>query len=269
MWAKKIISITFIILSLYSSDVLASKNYHPDRKVDIKKFMKPFCMIGNGNQNQSFKKKLKILRRYQKKISRKTRDFRKNLSKEDKATLHGSPKWVAIKYLRHRGYSWKEIDFAFLSMTLFAEARNLNREDMGMVARVINNRRQGRSYRQTTTQLAQFSAWYYKNQRDNVKLLCPGKQYNKLWKKSVEVAYDYFEKDDNLLGSTHYFAPRNMVPRYRIPDWAKGNYAIGFGGHIFIVQKNQIDKDLKNKLVYIGRKNKKAKVVRGKITILR
>lgn len=99
-------------------------------------------------------------------------------------------------------------------------------------------------------------------------MLCPGKQYNKLWKKTVEVASQYFEKDDELLGSTHYFAPRNMVPRYRVPKWAKGKYVVGFGGHIFLVGKNDIDESLKNKLVYIDKDVDKAKVVRGKITIL-
>lgn len=267
MWSIRIIKLFIITLVLITS-VQAAKNRKPN-KINVKKFYKPFCMIGNGKQSQSFKKRLNTLKRYQRKISRKTRDFRKNKKKENKANLHGSPKWIVIKYLRHRGYTWKEIDFAFLSMTLFAEARNLNREDMGMVARVINNRRKGRSYRDTTTELAQFSAWYYKNQLDNVTLLCPGREFNRLWKKSVEVAYKYFDKEDTLLGSTHYFAPRNMVPRYRIPDWAKGRYAIGFGGHIFIVGKKDIDESLKKNLVYIGRKNRKAKVVRGKITILR
>jgi spore germination cell wall hydrolase CwlJ-like protein len=267
MWTKNFIKTIFLTLTLLSS-AQAAKNHHPT-KVNKKRFYKPFCMIGNGKQNQSFKHKLKTLKRYQRKISRKTRDFRKNKKKENQATLHGSPKWVVIKYLRHRGYTWKEIDFAFLAMTLFAEARNLSKEDMAMVARVINNRREGRSYRDTTTELAQFSAWYYKNQWDNVTLLCPGKEFNKLWRKSVDVAYEYFDKEDTLLGSTHYFAPRNMVPRYRIPDWAKGRYAIGFGGHIFIVGKNDIDESLKKQLVFIGRKKKKAKVVRGRITILK
>jgi hypothetical protein len=233
--------------------------------IDLSKFEKPFCMIGRGNPNLAFKKKLKILRRYQRKISRRSRNFKKNKKKETKATLHGSPKWVAIKHLRHKGFSWAEVDFAFFAMTLFGEARNLKSEDIEMVARVINNRRNGRSYRQTVTNLAQFSSWYYKNQRDNVKLLCPNTRYYKHWAKIIDVAKKHFFQEDQLLGSTHYFAPRNMVPRNRLPSWARGKYGARFGGHIFVFNKKEQTNVDKDKIFFIPKRAKKLGIRKGKI----
>lgn len=234
-------------------------------EIDLKKFEKPFCMIGNGNAKQNFKKKLKTLRRYQRKISRKRKSFRKNKKKEKNATLHGSPKWVVIKNLRSKGFSWEEIDFAFFSMTLFGEARNLKEKDIAMVARVINNRRKGRTYRQTVTDLAQFSTWYYKNQKDNVNLLCPHSIHNKNWRKVVKVATKMFHRDDDILGSTHYFAPHNMVPKYRLPSWAKGKYGARFGGHIFVFKNKKQAKVSKDKLFFIPKKAKKVRIKKGKV----
>ena len=238
-------------------------------EVDLKRFETPFCMVGNGKHNQPFKKKLKTVRRYQRKISRKTRDFMANRAAEKKATLHGSPKWVAIKYLRHNNFSWVEVDFAFFAMTLFAEAKNLSEKNVEMVARVINNRRKDKSYMKAVTELAQFSSWYYKNQRDNSVMLCPGKEYHKHWAKIIKVAHKHFYKKDELLGSTHYFSPYNMVPRYRIPKWAKGNFAMSFGGHVFLVKENMKealkDQFKDKKLVYIPKNARKVKIYKGEI----
>lgn len=233
--------------------------------IDLDLFEKPFCMIGNGSYDQSRKKKLQTIRNYQRKISRKSDSFKDNKKKEKKANLHGSPKWVAIKYLRHKGLTWKEVNFAFYTMTLFAEAKNLDEESMGKVAMVINNRKKDKSYIDTVTNLAQFSSWYYKNQRDNIVLLCPDKVYHKHWAKTVKVAAKFFNQENKNFKSTHYFAPRNMVPRYRLPSWAKGKHAVGYGGHIFIVKKTfQPDEEDKD-VVFIPKSAKKVKVVRGKI----
>lgn len=234
-------------------------------EIDLSKFEKPFCMIGRGNPKLNFRKKLGILRRYQRKISRRRKDFRKNKRKEKYSTLHGSPKWVVIKNLRAKGFTWDEIDFAFFSMTLFGEARNLNNDDIGMVARVINNRRKGRSYRQTVTQLAQFSTWYYKNQRDNVNLLCPHPVHQKNWSKVVQVAAKHFHQNDDRLGSTHYFAPHNMVPKYRLPSWAKGKYGARFGGHIFVFKNKDQAKVEDDELFYIPEEAKKVRIRKGEV----
>lgn len=237
-------------------------------KINLKRFKKPFCMIGNGRYNVSFRKKLKTMRRYQRKISRRYRKFRHNRRLEDKATLHGSPKWVAIKYLRSRGLSWQEVDFAFFALTLFAEARNLNEKDATMVAKVINNRKKNKSYRQAVSQLGQFSSWYYRNQLDNTIMLCPSKKYHKHWKKILKVASENFNKADSTFQSTHYFAPYNMVPRYRIPNWAKGSYAVGFGGHIFLVDKDYKRNNKNADVIYIPKKSRRIKIVKGKIKII-
>lgn len=234
-------------------------------EIDLDKFEKPFCMIGNGDPKTPFKKKLEVVRRYQRKIDRKRKNFKKNKKREKVASLHGSPKWVTIKNLRAKGFSWNEIDFAFFSMTLFGEARNLKEHDIEMVARVINNRRKGRNYRQTVTDLAQFSTWYYKNQRDNVNLLCPHPIHTKNWRKVVKVATKMFHKDDTKLGSTHYFAPHNMVPKYRLPSWAKGKYGARFGGHIFVFKNKEQAKVSEDKLFYIPRKAEKVRIRKGKV----
>lgn len=236
-------------------------------EIELSKFENPFCMIGSGNSKAPFKKKLSTLRRYQRKISRKRKNFKKNRKKEKHASLHGSPKWITIKYLRAKGYSWDEVDFAFFAMTLFGEARNLKEKDIEMVARVINNRRKGRSYRQTVTDLAQFSTWYYKHQRDNVNLLCPHSIHTKNWQKVVRVATKMFHKDDELLGSTHYFAPHNMVPKYRLPSWAKGKYGARFGGHIFVFKNKEQAKVSEEKLFYIPRKAKNVRIRKGEVRL--
>jgi spore germination cell wall hydrolase CwlJ-like protein len=257
------------LLILFSSIISLSFGAFTKSKLNVAKFDKPFCMIGNGNPKQKFKKKLHTLRRYQRKISRRPSSFRRNKRKEVKLNLHGSPKWVALKYLEHKGYSRTEVDFVFFAMTLFAEARNLSKRDMTMVARVINNRRKGRSYVNTVTELAQFSSWYYKNQLDNTTMLCPGKVFQKLWTKTIAVAVENFNKKDRLLGSTHYFAPKNMVPRYRVPAWAKGRHAIGFGGHIFLINKGTLDEDLQHKVVYLSKNIKKVTIEDDQIRRIR
>lgn len=244
-----------------NTDGLSSSN----QSVELSKFEKPFCMIGNGRYDQSRKKKLNTLKKYQRKISRKKKDFKSNKTKEKKASLYGSPKWVAIKWLRHQGYSWEEVNFAFYAMTLFAEAKNLDEKSMGMVAKVINNRKRNKTYINTVTKLAQFSSWYYKNQRDNVVLLCPDEKYHQYWEKTIKVAYENFNQKDPHFKSTHYFAPRNMVPRYRVPSWAKGKHGVGYGGHIFLVKKNFKPKEKEKNVVFIPESKKKIKVVRGKI----
>jgi hypothetical protein len=234
-------------------------------EINLEKFEKPFCMIGNGNPKADFKYKLKKVKRYQRKINRSKKNFKKNKKKEKVASLHGSAKWIVIKNLRSRGFSWDEIDFAFFSMTLFGEARNLKEDDIAMVARVINNRRKGRNYRQTVTELAQFSTWYYKNQRDNVNLLCPHPIHTKNWRKVVKVATRMFHRDDDKLGSTHYFAPHNMVPKYRLPSWAKGKYGARFGGHIFVFKNKEQAKVSKDKLFFIPRKAEQVRIRKGKV----
>lgn len=203
--------------------------------VRLERFEKPFCMIGQGNPDAPFREKLSVLRRYQRQISRSSSDFRANRNLERRAALHGSPKWVTYRFLAHRGFTREEMDFAFFAMTLFGEARNLSEESMSMVAKVINNRRRGRNYANTVTELAQFSAWYYRNQRDNVDLLCPPSSQNQNWQRAVAVAAKHFNKEDTYLGSTHYFSPFNMVPRFRPPSWARGKWAVSYGGHIFLI----------------------------------
>jgi len=99
----------------------------------------------------------------------------------------------------------------------------------------MDNRRRGRNYADTVTDLAQFSAWYYRNQRDNVDLLCPNSKQKENWQRVVKVVDKHFEKEDEYLGSTHYFSPYNMVPRFSIPSWARGKKAVSYGGHIFII----------------------------------
>lgn len=260
-----------IICTIFYSAPSSAVNMGSIREnpLNYKVFEKPLCMIGNGKHNQSFKSKLKILKRYQKKLKRTRSHFRRNKKLEAQTKLVGTPRWVTVKYMRNKGYSWKDIDFTVFAMTLFAEAKNLDKEGVEMVARVINNRRKGRSYLQITTQLAQFSSWYYKNQRDNVITLCPGKAYHKYWKKIISVAKKQFYKNDNILNSTNYFAPHNMVPRYRIPVWAKGRHAIGFGGHIFLVKKNFKWHEKNKKSIFIPKNAKRIKIRRGKISLLK
>lgn len=182
-------------------------SFASSEEIRLERFETPFCMIGNGDSEAPFTQKLRTIRRYQRHISRATKDFRDNRRLEEKAALHGSPKWVTYRFLAHRGYSREEIQFAFYAMTLFGEARNLSEESMEMVARVINNRRRDRNYADTVTDLAQFSTWYYKNQKDNVVLLCPSKKQTKNWQRAVRVAFKHFNQQDDYLGSTHYFSP--------------------------------------------------------------
>lgn len=240
-------------------------NTYENQSIKLEKFDNPFCMIGHGKPELSFKKKLKILKRYQRKISRKTKDFFKNKKKESKSKLFGSPKWVAIRYLRARNYSWAEVDFAFFAMTLFGEARNLDDEDIEMVARVINNRRKTQNYRETVTRLAQFSAWYYKNQWDNVTLLCPSKSHQKNWKRVVQIAKKHFYEKDELLGSKHYFAPHNMRPKYKVPVWAKGKYAARFGGHIFVFNDKTQTNINKDQLFFIPKGANRLRIRKGEV----
>lgn len=240
----------------------------PAERLEMEKFDKPFCMIGNGKHDQPFKAKLKILKRYQKNISRKKQDFNKNKTLEKNLQLVGTPKWITYKYLKNQDFSNEEIDFAIFSMTLFAEAKNLDEKNIEMVARVINNRRKNKSYLESTTKLAQFSSWYYKNQRDNVIILCPGKIYHKHWAKIIAVAKKHFYYNDKLINSTHYFAPYNMVPRYKIPLWAKGKMAVRHGGHLFIVSKDYQSTDEELTPVFIPKNAQKVKIKNGKMVFL-
>ena len=84
--------------------------------------------------------------------------------------MHGSPKWITIKNLRAKGFSWNEIDFAFFSMTLFGEARNLKEHDIEMVVELSIIDVRVSNYRQTVTDLAQFSTWYYKKTKETMSI---------------------------------------------------------------------------------------------------
>lgn len=229
-------------------------------------FEEPFCMIGQGNPETPNQKKLDVLRKYQRRISRKSADFRHNRALEQKAALFGSPKWVTYRFLAHRQYTSEEIQFAFLAMTLFGEARNLSEQSMEMVAKVINNRRRGRNYADTVTDLAQFSAWYYRNQRDNVDLLCPSPDQKENWQRAVQVAKKHFNQQDDYLGSTHYFSPYNMSPRFSIPSWAKGKKAVSYGGHIFLIDPKKYKGQ--KEIIQIPHNLKKIRAVRGQIKLL-
>lgn len=253
-----------IIFSLNLSFAAEEKVFN----IDIQKFAKPHCFIGQGDHSASFKKKYKTLKRYQKRISRKKSSFRRNKKAEMKTRLRGTPNWIVEKSLKAKGYSKDEIEFAYFTMTLFAEARNSSEKDIEMVAKVINNRRKNKSYQQTVTKLAQFSSWYYKSQRDNVVMLCPSPIYFKHWGKIVKVAINHFYETNVHFKSTHYFAPYNMVPRYRIPTWAKGKYGVVYGGHIFLVKKGYVSPEgLTAK--YIPRKSKSIIIRGGKFRTLK
>jgi len=233
--------------------------------IRAEKFENPFCMIDRGDSEAPFAKKLTTLKRYQRRISRKSADFHSNKLLERELKLHGSAKWITYRFLKARQYTETEIEFAYFAMTLFGEARNLDEESMGMVARVINNRRRGRSYAATVTEMAQFSTWYYRNQKDNVILLCPQKKQTDNWRRAVEVAKAHFNKKDDYLGSTHYFSPYNMVPRFRPPIWARGKKAVSYGGHIFLVDKKKYKGS--KKITQIPTDLNRIRAVRGEIIL--
>ncbi len=224
--------------------------------VDLSKFSSPFCVL-KTKQDISFRSKYRKLVKLQKHISRSPRHFYKNLKLEQQFKLHGSPKWLAYRYFKEKGFNDTEIEFAFFIMTLFGEARNLSEEGIEMVARVINNRRRGKSYVQTVTRLAQFSSWYYKNRRDNVALLCPSSLHNDNWKRVVKVAFEQFLEKDDFLKSKYYFAPYNMVPRNSIPYWAKGVHVVRFGGHLFLVDEAFVEKHKHLEMAYIDEEARK------------
>jgi len=234
-------------------------------EIRFERFSEPFCMIGHGDPEAPFTQKLRTLRSYQRHISRKSVDFTANRSLEVKAALHGSPKWVTYRFLAHRQYTPEEIQFAFFAMTLYGEARNLSEQSMEMVAKVINNRRRGRNYADTVTDLAQFSAWYYRNQRDNVDLLCPERNQTENWQKAVRVARKHFNKEDQYLGSTHYFSPYNMVPRFSIPSWARGRNAVSYGGHIFLIDPKKYQGE--KSIIKIPKNHQRIRAVRGEIRL--
>lgn len=234
--------IAFLALPLVGeiSDLSGAVYSHLDsnskKELDLSKFETPVCLVGNPGMTLS--KRARLVRQMQKGISRKREDFRKNKSLERRFRLKGTAKYTVRQYAKKESFSPVEEEFLFFAMTLFGEARNLDEEGIEMVARVINNRRKGRSYVQTVTQLAQFSAWYYKHTADNAVLLCPSYKQYKNWKKVIKVAYEQFLEEDDFLQSSHYFAPRNMRPRNRIPQWAKDNLVVRFGGHVFLVNQD-------------------------------
>jgi hypothetical protein len=254
-WLKVLLALTLLPISSHATEPA----------IRLERFEQPFCMIGHGNPDAPFQEKLTVLRRYQRRISRKSADFRRNRELERRATLHGSPKWVTYRFLAHREYTAEEIDFAFFAMTLFGEARNLSEESMEMVAKVINNRRRGKNYADTVTELAQFSAWYYRNQRDNVDLLCPPSVQTENWRRAVRVAARNFNRTDQQLGSTHYFSPYNMVPRFTPPAWARGKWAVSYGGHIFLIDPKTYKGE--KTPVFLPRDLKRVRAVRGEIRL--
>ena len=253
--------ILFILSSSSHTKIL------PSERETLEIFRKPICILNNSEYSN--KRKIQIVRQFQKNISRNPKDFKKNKALEKKGLLKTSPKRLTYKYFLKKKYSVRQREFAFFLMTLFGEARNLKEKDIEMVARVINNRRHryNKSYVQTVTDLAQFSTWYYKNQKDNAILLCPGKEYHYLWQKVFKVAKEQFENSDLFLGSEHYYAPRNMSPRNRVPEWSKGRYAVGYGGHVFLVDKKFKAQNEDLKVVYIPKKTKKISIRKGKIKI--
>jgi len=229
-----------IVCALFSTEIKKAYNLFTTAtiekpSIDTSAFSKPFCIIGNSGWGTS--KKVAALRELQTNISRKTADFYQNKELEKNLKLKGSPKYLASNYFKTIGLDKRQTEFAFFAMTLFSEARNLDTKEIEMVARVINNRKGGTTYSETVTELAQFSGWYYKNRHDNAVLLCPGKEHSENWNKVVKIAAEQFEKKDAFLKSKHYFAPNN-IPNNKLPQWAKGNLAINFGGHVFLVDSD-------------------------------
>lgn len=234
--------------------------------VDLTRFEKPLCLV--GKQSMSKREKVNILREHQASISRKTADFRQNKLLERKSALKGTAKNILQKHFKKQKLNWVEQEFGYLLLTLFGEARNLDKENIEMVARVINNRKgQKRTYEETVTELAQFSSWYYKNQFDNVDLLCPDKKIAKNWDKVYRVAVEQFRSQDDFLKSKFYFAPHNMFPKHKLPRWSKGKHAVGYGGHVFLVSEDFKERNSDLEVVYIPANAKKMKVRRGKITL--
>lgn len=263
MIGKLLALLTTLTSFIVASDIQAP--VYAQRNMELDFIERPLCMLGDQYRGWSKRRKVRLVRKHQRRISRRTRMFMRNKKLETKGKLVGSPKYLTLQYLKEKGLNLKQIEFTVFAMTLFSEAKNLSEKDMGMVARVINNRRGNGTYLQTVTELAQFSAWYYKNQHDNAVLLCPGKQYDRLWEKTVKVAAKHFYKKDPNFKATHYFAPRNMSPRYRIPRWAKGRYAVAYGAHVFLVSKDFEPEEDDKEVIYIQRNKRRMKVKEGKI----
>lgn len=233
---------------------------------NISIFKRPFCILGPQTWWKKENEKLDIVKWHQRYIKKGPNFFNINRKLEKSTLLTGSPKQLTLDFFLNKGLSLTQIEFGLFVMTLFGEARNLHTRSIEMVARVINNRKGDRTYTETVTELAQFSTWYYTNQRDNTVMLCPSKEHQKSWKKVFKVAIKNFNRKDTFLGSKHYFSPYNMVPRYRTPEWAKGNYAVGFGGHIFLVDKKFKEKNKNLQVVYIPKNNEQVKVSDGVIS---
>lgn len=133
-------------------------------------------------------------------------------------------------------------DFTALTITLFGETSGEPIEGKVAVGNVIRNRvkaqrRFGTTYRAVCHAKGQFSCWWpYGGQENYERVMALARSFAEKTALPLPIAsLAVFQEcgfiaegilggqlRDNTHGSTHYFAPRAMVPLGRVPDWAVG-----------------------------------------------
>jgi N-acetylmuramoyl-L-alanine amidase len=147
-------------------------------------------------------------------------------------------------------------DLQALALTLFFEAGGEPVEGAIAVGCVIRNRvahpkRFGTTYRAVVHAKSQFSCWWPWGGLKNFEHIIAASEAlrHNLVLPFNEIELAEFQEccyvaegiiggqiKDRVRGATHYYAPEAMVPKGRVPDWAKGlSPAAKVGGHLFFV----------------------------------
>jgi N-acetylmuramoyl-L-alanine amidase len=139
-------------------------------------------------------------------------------------------------------------DLQIVALTLFGEARGEPIEGIVAVGSIIRNRalkspQFGNNFRGVCLRKWQFSCWLPQGGQTNYDLvmaaarsLLIGNVTGPALKECLWVAGGLLEGSlrDNVRGADHYYAPKAMSPRGRVPSWAQGKEpVIVIGPHRF------------------------------------
>lgn len=144
-----------------------------------------------------------------------------------------------------------------LAITLYGEARGEQVEGRIAIASVIRNRVNtdlggdqkpdwwGEDYKGVCLAPWQFSCWTPKGGEQNyaeimsvVRAAVNGAAIGPIMRECAWIAFGIIGGDirDRVKGATHYYNPAAMVPKNRVPDWAKGKTPVALvGSHLFFL----------------------------------
>lgn len=123
----------------------------------------------------------------------------------------------------------------WLILTVFLEARDQSALGQKNVAKVILNRASKKDWPLSNIVFSkkQFSCWNEGFTKPFMALAHEAEYITPVLV-NVDTAIEEWKNGDDLKGATHYYSPKAMVPKNRVPPWVSSMTMVGkFGDQIF------------------------------------